>query len=61
MFNKTVIPLVIVFLVIAGLILIFRGFLEVQGFDWQVLSGGNLFVYLVTAVSMHMLSKGLSS
>ncbi len=61
MFNKSVIPLVIVFLIIAGLIFIFREFLESRGFDWQVLSGGNLFVYLVTAVSMHLLSKGLNA
>ncbi|MEJ7683498.1 MAG: hypothetical protein WKG06_37710 [Segetibacter sp.] len=61
MFNKSVIPLVIVFLMIAGLIFIFRESLESRGFDWQVLSGGNLFVYLVTAVSMHLLSKGLNA
>ncbi len=61
MFNKTVIPLVIVFLITAGLIFIFRKFLESLGFNWQVLSGGNLFIYLVTAVSMHMLSKGLDA
>ena len=61
MFNKTVIPLVIVFIITAGLIFIFRKFLETRGFDWLVLSVGNLFVYLVTAVSMHMLSKGLNA
>jgi hypothetical protein len=61
MFHKTVIPLVIVFIITAGLIFIFRGFLETRGFDWLVLSGGNLFVYLVTAVSMHMLSRGLNA
>lgn len=61
MFSKTVIPLVIVFIITAGLIFIFREFLEARGFDWQVLSGGNLFVYLVTAISMYMLSKGLNA
>lgn len=61
MFSKTAIPLVIVFIITAGLIFIFREFLQTQGFDWQVLSGGNLFVYLVTAVSMQMLRKGLNA
>lgn len=61
MFNKSVIPLVIVFLITAVLIFIFREFLESRGFDWQVLSGGNLIVYLVTAISMHLLSKGLNA
>jgi hypothetical protein len=59
MFNKSIIPLVIVFLIVAILVLVFRDPLVQHGFDWQVLSGGNLFIYLVTVVSMHMLSKGL--
>ncbi len=61
MFNKSIIPLVIVFLVSGMLILIFRNTLNGVGFDWQVLSGGNLFVYLITVVSMHLLSKGLTA
>jgi len=59
MFNKSIFPLVIIFLIVAVVILVGRDFLQKNGFDWQVLSGGNLFIYLVTAVSMHMLSKGL--
>lgn len=61
MFNKSIFPLVVVFLIAAVLIFVFRDFLESQGFDWQVLSGGNLFIYLVTAVSMHMLTTGLNA
>lgn len=61
MFNKSIVPLVIVFLMAAGLILVFRHFLQEHGFDWQVLSGGNLFVYLVTVVSLHLLNKGMNS
>lgn len=61
MFNKSIIPLVILFLVTGILILVFRNSLNSAGFDWQVLSGGNLFVYLVTVVSMHLLSKGLNA
>lgn len=59
MFNKSILPLVVAFLVIGGAVLFLRTKLEELGFDWQVLSGGNLFLYLVTVVSMHMLSKGL--
>jgi hypothetical protein len=59
MFNKTVSPLVFVFLIVGALILLFRNRLEQFGADWQVLSGGNLFIYVVTIVSMHLLSKGL--
>jgi len=59
MFNKTVSPLVFVFLIVGALILLFRNQLEQFGADWQVLSGGNLFIYFVTIVSMHLLSKGL--
>jgi hypothetical protein len=59
MFNKSIIPLVIIFLIVGILIFIFRDLLEQHGFSWQVLSGGNLFIYLVTVISMHLLSKGL--
>jgi len=59
MFNKTIIPLVFVFLIIGALVLVFRNFLAQHGFDWQLLSGGNLFLYIITVVSMHMLTKGL--
>ena len=40
MYNKNIVPLIVVFLVIAVLIYAFRNFLQSQGFDWQVLSGG---------------------
>jgi hypothetical protein len=59
MFNKSIVPLVIIFLVVGGLVIVFRNALERYGFNWQVLSGGNLFIYLVTVVSMHLLTKGL--
>jgi hypothetical protein len=59
MFNKTVSPLVIVFLIFGAAILIFRNTLQQKGIDWQVLAGGNLFIYLVTIVSVHLLSSGL--
>ena len=61
MFNKSIVPLVIVFLISAALILVFRNTLTLQGFNWQVLSGGNLFIYLITVVSMHMLTKGINA
>lgn len=61
MFNKSMFPLVIVFIITAALIFIFRQFLELHGFDWQVLSGGNIFIYIVTALSMHLLGKGMNA
>lgn len=61
MFNKSIVPLVVVFLVTAALIFVFRGFLVQKGVNWQVLSGGNLFVYIITVISMHLLSKGLNA
>jgi hypothetical protein len=59
MFNKSIGPLVIIFLFFAVLIFVLRNYLEQHGFDWQVLTAGNLFIYLVTAVSMRLLSRGL--
>ncbi len=61
MYNKNIVPLVSVFLITAALIFIFKQFLELHGFDWQILSGGNIFIYLITAVSMHLLTKGMNA
>ncbi len=61
MFNKSVTPLVVAFLVIGGSILIFRNFLLQNHVDWQVLSGGNLFIYIITVVSVNLLSSGLQA
>lgn len=61
MFNKSILPLVVIFLIAGGLILVFRNLLQRYGCDWQVLSGGNLFIYLVTVVSMHLLTRGLNA
>jgi hypothetical protein len=47
MFNKSTIPLVVVFLVFGSLILVLREYLALHGYNWQVLSGGNLFIYLI--------------
>lgn len=59
MFNKSIFPLVIIFLMVGAAIFVFRNFLQRSGFDWQVLSAGNVFIYIVTVVSMHLLTKGL--
>jgi hypothetical protein len=61
MVNKSIIPLVIIFLILAAIILAFRKTLQEYGFDWQLLSGSNLFIYLVTVLSMHLLNKGLNA
>ena len=52
-------PLVIIFLIFGALILVFRNYLEQHGFDWQVLTAGNIFIYIVTAISIQLLSKGI--
>jgi hypothetical protein len=61
MFNKRVFPLVVVFLITSALIFAFRQFLEAHGFDWQVLIGGNLFIYIITTISFHFLNKGINA
>jgi hypothetical protein len=59
MFNKSVYPLVFVFLIVAVVILIGRNALQQQGIDWQVVMGGNVIIYVVTIISMHLLSRGM--
>lgn len=61
MFNKTFTPLIIVFLLLALGIFALRSELELRGFSWQLLSGGNLFLYVVTIISSRMLEKGLEA
>lgn len=61
MFNKTILPLVFLFLLIGAFILIFRNLLTQNGFDWQMLSGANLFIYAITVISMHLLIKGMNA
>lgn len=61
MFSKTSFPLLIVFFVIAILIFIFRKLFELHGFDWQVLSIANLFIYFITAISMNFLLRGIEA
>ncbi len=61
MFNRSILPLVFVFLGIGAAILIFRDFLHQKGVDWQVLTGGNLLIYVITIVSLHLLTKGLQA
>ncbi len=59
MFNKSVYPLVFVFLIAAAIILIGRSFLQQRGIDWQVAMGGNVVIYVITIISMHLLTKGM--
>lgn len=61
MFNKSILPLVLLFLTIGSIVLIFRNFLEQNGVDWQVVSGGNLIIYLITVVSLHLLTRSLDA
>ncbi len=59
MFNKSILPLVGLFLVISFVTMIFKVSLNQQGLDWQVLMGGNIFLYIVTAISFHLLREGM--
>jgi len=61
MFNKSGLPLLIIFLISSSLILGFRKNLEKYGFDWQVLSAGNIFIYVITMISMYLLTKGMNA
>jgi len=61
MFNKDIpqIPLVILFLVVPLLIILFRKFFlhgELTA-EWQ--ASGNLIIYFITMISLHMLKQGL--
>lgn len=61
MFNRSMLPLVFVFLILGTVILLFRNYLQQRGMDWQVLSGGNLIIYVITIISLHLLSKGMKA
>lgn len=55
------VPLVFIFLLIGSVILLSRNFLQQKGIDWQVISGGNLVIYLITIVSLHLLTRSLDA
>lgn len=61
MFNKSMLPLVFVFLGLGIIIFLLKNNLADKGVDWQVLSGGNLVIYVITIVSMHLITKGLNA
>lgn len=61
MFNKSVYPLVFVFLIAGAAILVFRNFLQQKGVDWELLTGANIFIYIVTVISLHLLTTGLQA
>ncbi len=61
MFNKSIIPLVVIFLISGSLILIFRKGLQEYGLR---LAGTNRripVIYIITIVSMHLLIKGINA
>lgn len=61
MFNKSVLPLVIVFLGVSLITLLLRQNLLQKGVDWQVILSGNLFLYLITTISYHLLRESISA
>ncbi len=61
MFNKSILPLVGLFLIISFVPLVFRESFNKMGLDWQVLMGGNIFLYVVTTISFHLLREGMGA
>jgi uncharacterized membrane protein YvlD (DUF360 family) len=59
--KKSLAPLFALFVSINSFAIIFRGRLEILGFDIDVLLLGNLFLCVVTSVSFSMLWKGMQA
>ena len=59
MFNKNTVLLVTIFLAILVLTIVFNSQLESAGFHTGVLQAGNAFIFIITLISLQLLSKGL--
>lgn len=58
--RKTLLPIVGLFIVVQSIINIFGARIEAAGVDRNVLSVGNIFVFLITIVSLIVIMKGIS-
>ena len=58
---RPVFPIIFFFIVLNALFLTSRNFLELHGFDQNVLMVGNLIVFLATILSFLFASRGLKS
>ena len=59
--RKSLIPIVVLFFLVALASLWMGGRLEAWGFDPRVLFAGNLFLYLLTMASWFLLVKGMKA
>lgn len=58
--RKSFLPIVGLFIVVQSLINLFGARIEAAGFDRNVLAIGNIFVFLITIVSLIVIMKGIS-
>ena len=59
--RKTLFPVALLFIIINTLVLTFGSRLEKAGLDINALMAGNLFIFLITLVSIFILLKGLNA
>lgn len=59
--NKVFLPIIFVFVFLNSFILIFRSFLERNGFDQELLIMANLLLFLLTMAGIFIQLKGLQS
>jgi FtsH-binding integral membrane protein len=59
--QKAFVPIVLLFIIFNGIILIFKTFLEAHGFDREFLLWANLFLLLISVGGFLLQRKGLQS
>lgn len=59
--NKAYLPIVLLFIILNGLILTFKTFLEGHGFDREFLIWANLFLFILSIGGFLLQRKGLNS
>jgi hypothetical protein len=59
--KKTFLPLLILFILLNGFFLTAEKFLQKNGIDYEVLIGGNLILFIATALSFYVSLHSLSS
>ena len=59
--RKTFVPILLLFIIFNGIIVIFKTFLETHGFDTEFLIWANLFLLLISVGGFLLQRKGLQS
>ena len=59
--NKSYLPIILLFIILNGLIIIFKTFLEGRGFDREFLIWANLFLFIISIGGFLLQRKGLHS